>query len=61
MAVKLVKKAFGGELIFCVFINNGRKGDGKFAYLEFIRITKSTIRPFHLKSKMFLPIRTNFL
>ena len=27
MAVKLVKKAFGGELIFCVFINKGRKDD----------------------------------
>ena len=27
MAVKLVKKAFGSELIFCVFINKGRKGD----------------------------------
>ena len=44
MAVKLVKKAFGGELIFCVFINKGRKGDDKFAYLEFIRVTKRTIR-----------------
>ncbi len=28
MAVKLVKKAFGGELIFCVFINKGRMGNG---------------------------------
>lgn len=27
MAVKLVKKAFGNELIFCVFINKGRMGD----------------------------------
>lgn len=28
MAVKLVKKAFRNELIFCVFINKGRTGDG---------------------------------
>ena len=27
MAVKLVKKAFGGELIFCVFINKWRMGN----------------------------------
>ena len=27
MAVKLVKKAFRNELIFCVFINKGRMGD----------------------------------
>lgn len=30
MAVKLVKKAFRGELIFCVFINIGRKDDDLF-------------------------------
>lgn len=28
MAVKLVKKAFRNELIFCVFINKGRMDGG---------------------------------
>lgn len=32
MAVKLVKKAFRNELIFCVFINKGRKGDGTWNF-----------------------------
>ncbi len=46
MAVKLVKKAFRGELIFCVFINKGRTDGGNLMAVILLQFAPCSVLSF---------------